>query len=111
MRLKHEFFALFSLSLSLTNPGGYGGACWICPLRVMLMNSLISQVISVAWWVCARYSVSHRWKFCKRGVVIQYTCEYNIQWMAALVQLHNAMHSGRQASSCLGYIALLHKQL
>ena len=51
---------LLSPPQSLTNPGGYGGACWICPLRVMLMNSLISQVISVAWWVCARYSVSHR---------------------------------------------------
>jgi len=42
------------ISSSLTSPGGCGGAWWICPLRVMFMNRLISQVISLAWWVCAR---------------------------------------------------------
>ena len=36
---------------------------------------------------------------------------YKIQWMAAVVQLHNAMHSGRQTSSCQCYISRSNRQV
>ena len=39
------------------------------------------------------------------------TREYNIEWMAAFVHLHNAMHSGRQTSSCQCYISSSNRQV